>query len=519
MLVRCQKLTAFADFRAALWQFFYMKIKDLLSALPEFSSLGLSTEAGLHEVQDLISDSRKAQPGCVFVAIRGHQVDSHDFLSTVAAQGAAALIVENKKKVPADFQGVVIEVKNSREALELLASRFNDEPSRKLLVFGVTGTNGKTSSTYMLEHICNLCGFSTGVIGTIDHHLRERVWPTSTTTPGPLELQSRLREMRELGAKVLAMEVSSHALSQNRVDSVHFNTVLFTNLTQDHLDYHQSMAGYFDAKQRLFTDLLWKSAKVPQFAIVNVDDRYGRRLRVAGHAEIWTYGKNKNADFRFQVEKSEFSRTQFELRTPFGSRSGIIPLCGEHNVYNAVGVIASCAALGIPVAYSLEALASFNGVPGRLQTVTNKRNIHVMIDYAHTPHALENALQAIRKVRSESNLPAKIITVFGCGGDRDKGKRPIMGGIAEKLSDLVIVTSDNPRMENPMAIISDILTGFKNTKPFIESDRRKAIALAVTEAREGDVILIAGKGHEDYQIVGKDKVHFSDIEVAKEILA
>jgi UDP-N-acetylmuramoyl-L-alanyl-D-glutamate--2,6-diaminopimelate ligase len=495
-----------------------MKIKDLLSALPEFSKLDLSLDVSLGEVNDVVIDSRKASVGCLFVAIRGHQTDSHDFLSGVVSRGASVLVVEDKKKVPGEFQGLLVEVKSSREALDLLSSRFYDEPSRKLLMFGVTGTNGKTSATYMVEHICNTCSFPTGVIGTINHHLQEHVWPASTTTPGSLEVQQRLAEMRQKGAKVVAMEVSSHALAQNRVESVHFNTVLFTNLTQDHLDYHQSMQDYFEAKQKLFTDLLWKSIKVPQFAVVNTDDQYGRRLRVAGHAGLWTYGQNKHADFRFRIIKSGFQRTEFALDTPFGSRQGFIPLCGTHNVYNAVGAIASCAAMGIPMGYSLQALATFHGVPGRLQPVPNKRNFYVMIDYAHTPDALENVLTAIQQVRSDGHLKAKIITVFGCGGDRDKGKRPSMGAIAEKLSDVVIVTSDNPRTENPMAIISDILAGFKSSKPFVEGDRKKAIALAMTQATAGDVILIAGKGHEDYQIIGTEKIHFSDVEVAQELL-
>ena len=333
-------------------------------------------------------------------------------------------------------------------------------------------------------------------------------------------MQSRLAEMRNLGAKSVAMEISSHALDQHRADSVHFNTVLFTNLTRDHLDYHQDMQKYFLAKQKLFRDLLWKSNKIPQFAIVNIDDAYGKKLRVAGHAGLWTYGQSPLADFQFKVTGGDFASTQFHLKSPLGDIEATVPLCGLHNIYNVVGVLASAASLGIAVPYGLKALQNFGGVPGRLQRVQTQKDLHVFVDYAHTPDALENVLRALFQIRDhQTKEQHRIITVFGCGGDRDKGKRAEMASIAEKFSDQVIVTSDNPRSEDPMNIISDILAGFKNSKPFIEPDRRAAISLALQHAMAGDVILIAGKGHENYQIIGTEKIHFSDLEVVQEILS
>lgn len=492
-----------------------MRIKDLLSALPEYQSLQLPQEKALLEINNLVSDSRKVQPGSVFVAIRGTKFDSHAVLDQVVAKEALAIVVEDQKSVPSDFKGVVLQVSNSREALDKLAGRFYGDPSFRLLCFGVTGTNGKTSCTYLMEHILNSVGFPTGVIGTINHHLKDQIWPTEMTTPGPIELQSRLKEMKDAGAKAIAMEVSSHALEQHRADGVMFNTVLFTNLSLDHLDYHQTMKEYFKAKQRLFNELLWKSSKVPQFAVINIDDKWGRQLRVAGVSGLWTYGTTKHADFSFKIRRADFERTEFEMWTPFGHYPVILPLCGTHNVYNAVGVIASAASLGIPVPYSVKFLAQFPGIPGRLQSVPNSKGIHVFVDYAHSPDALENVLLSLLRVKKENNLSGRILTLFGCGGDRDKGKRPVMAQIAEKYSDEVIITSDNPRTEDPKAIINEILKGITKTKPLVEPDRKLAIEQALRIARPDDVVLIAGKGHEDYQIIGTEKIHFSDFETAQ----
>ena len=504
-----------------------MKFKELLSVLPEFHQPRFTnppmgtTELLNQECIEICTDTRQVKIGCAFVAVQGQKFDSHSQLAQVVEHGAVVLIVEKDIVRPSlsAFKGLVLEVENSRVALALLAAKWFNNPSNEMLCFGVTGTNGKTSCTYMMEHLMNSVRIDCGVIGTVNHHLRDKVWPTEATTPGPLELHARLREMREAGARGLAMEVSSHALDQYRVSGVHFNVVMFTNLTRDHLDYHESMEQYFAAKQKLFSDLLWQSNKVPTFAVINVDDPWGRKLRIPAYAGLWTYGTSAHSDWRFKLLDMGYAITRFELQTPFGPYTASLPLCGVHNVYNAVGVIAAAAALGVPPEFSIQQMNLFKGVPGRLQVVSNSRQLNVLVDYAHSPDALENVLNSLVAVRQQSQAThSRIITVFGCGGDRDKGKRPQMAAIAEKKSDVVIVTSDNPRTEDPMAIINDILAGFDKMKPEVVVDRRLAIGRALQICEPQDVVLIAGKGHEDYQIIGTEKTHFSDVEVASEIL-
>lgn len=471
------------------------------------------------DVREIQIDSRQVLPGDIFVALKGTRFDSHHELASVCGREPTAVVVESRAQVPATYKGVVLEVPSSRRALAQLAARYNQDPSLGLFCFGVTGTNGKTSCTYLMEKILSALHMPTGIIGTIQHKLRDHVWPTEATTPGPIELQKRIAEMKEAGAKALAMEVSSHALDQFRADGIHFNAVMFTNLTRDHLDYHQTMEAYFAAKQRLFTDLMWDTRKGPLVAAVNGDDPWGRRLKVAFPAEVITYGQNKGVDFCARITDMSFRETKFELQTHLGTYKASLPLCGRYNVDNAVGCVASALALGVPPNVSLSALENFAGVPGRLQMVPNNRGVHVFIDYAHSPDALENVLQALRQVRTDAKSDAKITTVFGCGGDRDKGKRPLMADIAETWSDRVIVTSDNPRTEDAGQIVRDIEAGFKTQVPR-ESilDRREAIAAAIRGAGPDDVVLIAGKGHEDYQIIGTEKRHFSDFETAQELL-
>lgn len=452
------------------------------------------------------------------MAIKGQKGDGHDLTAKAVENGAVALVLEKPESIPPGFLGPVRFVANTREALVQLASQYFGNPSKDLFCFGVTGTNGKTSTTYMLEHVLNRMQIITGVLGTIDHHLLGHVWPTEVTTPDPISLQRRLREMKDTGARAVAMEVSSHALDQKRADGVHFNTVIFTNLTRDHLDYHANMELYFAAKQRLFTDLLWKTEKPLTFAVVNTDDEWGAKLRVSSNASLWTFGQNSRADFSFKILKMSFSQTEFEIKTPLGMHKSFIPMCGIHNIYNAVGVVAAAANAGVPPLAALQALQSFTGVPGRLQGVENRKSLHVFVDYAHTPDALMNVLQSLICVRKELQENIRIWTVFGCGGDRDKGKRPEMAKIAEKYSDFVVVTSDNPRSENPEQILQDIWQGFSKPEKNItmEVDRKKAIEWVLAKATAGDVILIAGKGHEDYQTIGVEKRHFSDAAVVRE---
>jgi UDP-N-acetylmuramoyl-L-alanyl-D-glutamate--2,6-diaminopimelate ligase len=494
-----------------------MKIKDLLLALPTEERPLVTGPEGDRDVAALIADTRQVREGALFVAIRGSKYDAHQDLAAVAARNPAGLIVEDRANVPATYGGAVIEVANSRKALALLASRFHGDPSLHLFCFGVTGTNGKTSCTYIMEHILNRMNLPTGVIGTVEHRLGDKRWPTDATTPGPLELQARLAEMNAAGARALAMEVSSHALDQYRADGVHFNAVLFTNLTRDHLDYHPDFESYFAAKQRLFTDFLWQSKKSPLVAAINIDDEWGRRLHVALPAEVITYGEHPEADLRFEPVAIGFDSTKFKLHGPFGTINADIPLCGRHNIANVVGCVAAAMAVGVAPQVALRSLDSFAGVPGRLQAVGNNRGKHVFVDYAHTPDALENVLKTLVQVRTESKSEARLRVVFGCGGDRDRGKRPLMAKIAENYADEIIVTSDNPRTEDPAAILREIEEGLTGAKPARSMvDRREAIHTAIRESVAGDIVLIAGKGHEDYQILGTEKIHFSDVEVARE---
>lgn len=471
------------------------------------------------EVSGVFFDARQVKPHSVFVAIKGTEKDGHDFIAQALQNGAMALVVENKSKVPVDCKTIVIEVVSGRQTLDLLASFFYQFPSQELICIGVTGTNGKTSITYILEHILNHNRKLSGVIGTVNHRVGEKIWPTSNTTPDPVTLQMRLRQFLEEGAACAALEVTSHALDQKRVESVQFNTVIFTNLTLDHLDYHKTMQNYFETKQKLFTDMMLSSRKQPKFAIVNIDDDYGRKLKVADDVLCWTYGQ-KESDFQFKILKMNFAETEFELKTPVETLQVTLPLSGEHTIYN---VIASCAAAvtcGVNLQESFLALKSFSGVPGRLQKVESSSSKVAFVDYAHSPDALKNVLESLREVRRNSNLQSKIITVFGCGGDRDKSKRPVMGKIAAELSDFIFITSDNPRTEFPESILQDIEVGLPpGYQNFVtEVDREKAIAQAIQKANDGDVVLIAGKGHEDYQIIGTEKKFFSDFVVAKRYL-
>lgn len=469
-----------------------------------------------HEVDSVCFDTREVKVDSVFVAVKGTGSDGHDYLPQAVAGGAIALVVENKSKVPEGYPHLVVEVPDSRQALDLLASKFYNFPSQDLFCFGVTGTNGKTSITYFLEHIFNFHRKNMAVIGTVNNRLLEKVWSSNVTTPDPVTLQRRLREFADLGAVAVAMEVSSHALEQKRVQSVNFNTVIFTNLTLDHLDYHGSMQNYFAAKQKLFTDLMWLTVKTPKFAVINVDDSYGRRLKVAEDVIAWTYGQ-RESDFQFKILDMNFNETEIELKTVTETLKFLVPVCGAYNVYNAVAASIAAMSNGISLQQSFEALRSFNGVPGRLQRVESLSRKTVFVDYAHTPDALENVLKAIRSVRETMALDSRIICVFGCGGDRDKSKRPLMAKIASSLSDFTIVTSDNPRTESPQSIIDDIAKGLRGPHEII-IDRESAIKKALQMADADDVILIAGKGHEDYQIIGTEKTPFSDLQTAAKYL-
>jgi UDP-N-acetylmuramoyl-L-alanyl-D-glutamate--2,6-diaminopimelate ligase len=494
-----------------------------------FSYFGISDSSGggapaldialQSEVESICFDARQVKPNSVFIAVRGSENDGHDFIDQAIKNGAIAIVVENKSKVPEGYPYLVLEASDTRQLIDILASKFYNFPSQELFCFGVTGTNGKTSITYILEHIFFYHQKSIGVMGTVNHRVGQKVWNSQMTTPDAVTLQSRLRDFVDAGATAAALEVSSHALEQKRAHSVHFNTVIFTNLTLDHLDYHKTMDAYFAAKQKLFTDLMWLTAKKPKFAVINIDDSYGRKLKVAEEVFAWTYGQ-RESDFQFKILKMDFNETEFELKTSLETQKVKLPVTGEHTIYNIVASCAAAISAGFSLQQSLQALKNFKGIPGRLQKVESNSTKTVFVDYAHTPDALENVLKSLQKIKKTSGLSSKIITVFGCGGDRDKTKRPLMAEIAARLSDEVFITSDNPRTEDPNAIINDIIKGlpanFKNVD--VDVDREQAIKKAIAIAKNEDVILIAGKGHEDYQIIGTEKKYFSDFDVAKKYL-
>lgn len=494
-----------------------MKLQDLFAGVTGFTPKTGGILSDL-EIQGISADARKIGPGFLFVAIRGGRADGHDYLKEAANKGAVAFLVEDGSRVPEGFDGPVLVALEVRALLDRLASRFYGDPSQKMFCVGVTGTNGKTSTTYLIESILNAGRMPCGVIGTVNHHLGEKVWPSDMTTPDPVFLQHRLKEFLDEGAQAVALEISSHALDQARADSVNFDVAIFTNLTRDHLDYHSNMESYFSAKQRLFLDLLHATSKARPRAIVNIGDEWGRQLRISDRASLWTYGSD-SADFRYEILSSEFSGTVFRLECPFGTYDLEFPMSGEHNVQNAVAAVAAGLAAGLDFEQVAAALAKFRGVPGRLQAVKNKSGLNVFVDYAHSPDALENVLKTLRRVRSDLGADVRIWTLFGCGGDRDRGKRPEMARVAESLSDRVIVTSDNPRTESPESIIDEICAGFQRPEMIHrEVDRARAIDHVIRSADPGDVILIAGKGHETTQTIGTQKFNFSDVQVADQSL-
>lgn len=448
--------------------------------------------------------SSQVRPGDAFFCVPGFVRDGHDFAGEAVERGAAALVVSHAvdAKVP---QVVVPDV---REALARAAAVWFREPSHDLAVVGVTGTNGKTTTTYILDSILAAAGRTTGLIGTVETRIGGERMPAGRTTPESADLQALLARMRDAGADTAVMEVSSHAIDLHRVDGVRFAVAAFTNLTQDHLDYHHTMEEYWAVKRRFFT------AGDVGAAVVNVDDEYGESLAAEIGARF-KVGRSRQADVRAADEELLPASARFTLETPGGAARVTLPFAGAYNVSNAL-VAAGCAlALGVDLPTVARGLGSAPQVPGRLERIDEGQPFAVLVDYAHTPDALVKAITAIREV-----TPGRVITVFGCGGDRDPEKRSLMGGAAGELSDLVIVTSDNPRSEDPVGIILQIEDGLKaaSAEYVVEIDRRRAIALAMHEARPGDAVLLAGKGHEDYQIFADRTVRFDDREAAREEL-
>jgi UDP-N-acetylmuramoyl-L-alanyl-D-glutamate--2,6-diaminopimelate ligase len=470
-------------------------------------------------IADVTDDSRKVKPGSLFVAVHGERVDGHDFLDGVLENRPAALVVQRAISVG---QVPLVRVQDTRAALGLLGSRFYGDPSSRLRLIGVTGTNGKTTTTYVVKTVLEAAGHKVGLIGTVAYLIGQETISASHTTPGALELQGLFSRMAAAGLDSAVMEVSSHALTLDRTAGAEFDVAVFTNLTQDHLDFHLDMESYFQAKRRLFSELGQCASKPGRKrAIINADDPWGGRMREACAQAVWTYGLHAPADLRAERIALSAAGTSFTLRSPLGSCDIESRLVGEHNVYNLLAAIGVALNEGMTLEQIRSAVGTVRNVPGRFERVEAGQDFTVVVDYAHTEDALIRLLTAAETLRT-----GRIITVFGCGGDRDKTKRPKMGRAAVQYSDVVVLTSDNPRTEDPAAILRDVEAGVKEAlalRPHVQyrmlEDRRAAIEAAVAEATTGDMVLIAGKGHEDYQIVGTTKHHFDDREVAREAIS
>ncbi len=466
-------------------------------------------------VSGMTADSRAVRPGDLFVALKGARHDGHDHAAEAVRAGAAALLVERDVPVEAP----TARVPSTAAALSPVAARFFDHPSRSMDVVGITGTNGKTTITYLLERLWTAAGIPAGVIGTIDYRWPGRVEKAPNTTPQALDLQRILAAMRDAGVKRVAMEVSSHALALGRAEDVEFSVGVFTNLTQDHLDFHKTMDGYFQAKARLF-DLLDRSPRSVKRAIINADDPWGRRFLEGARAPAWTYAIAAPADFRAEDLRLSADGSRFRLATPAGSREVHLVLVGRHNVYNALAAFGAGLALGADLDEAAQALASLAGVPGRLERVAPDGPplpYSVFVDFAHTEDALQNVIATLRPLTR-----GRLIALFGCGGDRDRGKRPRMGETAARLADHVVITSDNPRSEDPAAILREVAAGAARARASAWDevvDREEAIARALDLARPGDVVLLAGKGHETSQIFADRSMDFDDRAVARRLMA
>jgi UDP-N-acetylmuramoyl-L-alanyl-D-glutamate--2,6-diaminopimelate ligase len=484
-----------------------MKLEALLPSLPGAQCRGPLNR----EIAGLACDSRQVRPGWLFVAIPGNKLDGAAFVEDAVARGAVAVVAQ---AFPPQKEITAIRVANPREALARLASAFYGNPSHRLRVAGVTGTNGKTTVAYMIRDILESAGLPCGLIGTVEYRLGNRVIPASRTTPDSLTLQSYLAQMAQNGCAAAVMEVSSHALDQERAWGIEFDAAIFTNLTQDHLDYHKTMEAYFEAKKKLFTAV--GRGRKKAVAVVNVDDPYGRRL--AGcpdiKASLVTYGRAAGAGVRAEEVRLSASGTAFRAVTPWGAAGATLRLLGGYNISNALAAIAACGSMGIPLAASVQRLALMRAVPGRLEEVPCARGFKVFVDYAHTDDALINVLQTLREIAT-----GRLIVVFGCGGNRDRTKRPKMGAAAARLADYSVLTSDNPRTEDPMAILSQIQAGMGAAPHEVVPDRAEAIKRALGMAAKGDIVLIAGKGHETFQEFDNRVIPFDDRQVAGELLA
>jgi UDP-N-acetylmuramoyl-L-alanyl-D-glutamate--2,6-diaminopimelate ligase len=480
-----------------------MQLKYLIQNLPDAVVNGPAER----EITGLAYDSRKVRPGMLFAALRGEKVDGAAFLDLAIAAGAVAVLGEN---IDPDARVTTVRTPHARAALAQVAAAFYQQPAQRLKMLGVTGTNGKTTTTFLIKHICDKELLRCGLLGTVRYEIGDRILPAARTTPESLDVHEMLSQMRSAGCKAAAMEVSSHALAQDRVRCIEWDCAVFTNLTQDHLDYHGTMEAYFEAKSLLFTGLAGQKKKA--VAVINADDRYGAKLtRMCGATPVVTYGLGVRADFRASEVKTDFSGTSYHLDAKGKSFLVRLPLIGRFNVYNSLAAIAAAASVGIEVRNAVLALANAPHVPGRLEAAPIKRQFRVFIDYAHTDDALINVMKTLRELS-----PRRLIVVFGCGGNRDKAKRPKMAAAVDELADWGIITSDNPRKEDPQAIIEDIVAGYRGHNYEVIADRREAIFKAIGMAQPRDIVLLAGKGHEAYQEFADHTVPFDDVHTAVE---
>lgn len=484
-----------------------MKLGALLSALADAGVRG-NTDA---EVRDVVYDSRRVRPGSVFVALPGSHQDGWHFAADAAKRGAVAVVTEcvtGGVEVPC-----IVRVPDARLALAQLACAFYENPGLHLRSVGITGTNGKTTVSYMCRSILRAAGENPGLIGTVEYQIGERSIPAMRTTPEAPDLQNMFAQMTCCGTRTAVMEVSSHSLVQQRVAGIDFDVAVFTNLTRDHLDYHRTMEEYFEAKAMLFESL---GRNRPACAVINIDDPWGRKLvsRCAPGVTVLTYGLCPEADVRTSDVRLNDKGSRFHVHTPWGDQEAAIRLLGRYNISNFLAAVAVGGCLKVDLDTMVQALAQMPCVPGRLEEVPTGRDYQVFVDYAHTDDALAHVLTTLREVAS-----ARLLLVFGCGGDRDRTKRPIMGKVAGKLADLTFITSDNPRTEAPEAIIAEIVQGFGQNANFeAVVDRRDAIRAALREVRPGDILLIAGKGHEAFQEFAHTTVPFDDRQVVQQLL-
>ncbi|MCL2562728.1 MAG: UDP-N-acetylmuramoyl-L-alanyl-D-glutamate--2,6-diaminopimelate ligase [Oscillospiraceae bacterium] len=483
-----------------------MRLKNLLK---EIKPVAVTADLNL-EVRDIRYDSRDVSPGELFVAIEGLETDGHKYIAVAVERGAVAVVCQ---RIP-DIDVPYVLVEDSRTALALMSAEYFGRPAEEMKLLGVTGTNGKTTTTLLLKSVLEQClGAKVGLIGTNENMIGSEIVETERTTPESYVLQKLLRQMADAGCTYVVMEVSSHALALSRVAGLRFAVGVFTNLSQDHLDFHKNMDDYARAKSLLFTQ--------SRQGVINIDDSYAQIMLSAAEdsgCHVLSFSVDKNeADLLAKNIRLKTGSVEFSALVPGGIQRMVLHIPGKFSVYNALGVIGCACCLAIPLEKTAAALEKAKGVRGRVETVPTDGDYTILIDYAHTPDALENVLKAVRGFANEG----RVVTLFGCGGDRDKGKRPLMGQAAAALSDFVIVTSDNPRTEVPAQIIEDILGGMRDTEtPYVSiEDRREAIAYAIDNHKPGDIIVLAGKGHETYQEINHVKHHMDEREIVAELIA